>query len=70
MSLISDFHLEKTPFFFMFISLMWTVWDADKTEFQTYEFAYENSNSARPFLIGRSKKVLESYPEEKYGILV
>ena len=48
---------------------MLTVRDAAQNYCRTYEFAYEIPNSARPFLIGPFKKVLESYPEQKYGIL-
>ena len=49
---------------------MFSVRSSPKTERQAYEFAYEIFKFARPFLmICLSKKVLESYPEQKYGIL-
>ena len=48
---------------------MFSVRSSPKTERQAYEFAYEIFKFARPFLIVLSKKVLESYPEQKYGIL-
>ena len=49
---------------------MLTVKDVALTDCQIYEFTYETPHSARPFLIGPFKKMLESYPEQIYGILV
>ena len=49
---------------------MFSVWSSPKNERQAYELAYGIFKFARPFLIGLPKKVLESYPEQKYGILV